>query len=402
MREARYEKLKILNQNTLMTAPQLHRQLYEQLRQWIVPEDRRHLQGYAEILGAILLSQSGCLSHWLPYLGHRDCQARSHLERLSYFIHNRAITAETFYAPIIRHLLQAWSGEAMTLVIDTSMLWDEYCLIEVTLAWGGRSIVLAQTVLKHGSASVAFEDYRPVLTMAQALLPNDVRVTLLADRGFEHGELIRWLRRQGWHWAIRAQCDLQISLANGQQHSVAQLFPDPGQAHLFHQVRVMGDIDCHLATAHWPDAKEPWAVLTDLAPSLQTFALYGQRFGGIELHFKDYKSAAFDVLRSRIRDPQALTCLMMLLAMAQLLAIHLGFFLVHLGQRSRLDWHAQRGLSFLQLGLRELQRLCYQHLAIPAFLPFPYCNPPPASASRRKRAALDSQIEFSRVTVFFS
>lgn len=95
---------------------------------------------YAEIVGAILQSQSGCLSHWLPYLSHRDCQARSHLERLSYFIHNRAIDAETFYAPVVRHLLQAWQGQAMTLVLDTSMLWDQYCLIEVTLAWGGRSL----------------------------------------------------------------------------------------------------------------------------------------------------------------------------------------------------------------------------------------------------------------------
>lgn len=173
-----------------MTTPQLHRQLFEQLRQWIIPSDRRHLQGYAEIVGAILQSQSGCLSHWLPYLSHRDCQARSHLERLSYFIHNRAIDAETFYAPVVRHLLQAWQGQAMTLVLDTSMLWEQYCLIEVTLAWGGRSLVLAQTVLEHGSASAGFEDYRPVLVAAQSLLPKDAQVTFLAAWGFEHGELI--------------------------------------------------------------------------------------------------------------------------------------------------------------------------------------------------------------------
>jgi hypothetical protein len=37
-----------------MTTPQLHRQLLEQLRQWILPGDSRHLQGYAEIVGAIL------------------------------------------------------------------------------------------------------------------------------------------------------------------------------------------------------------------------------------------------------------------------------------------------------------------------------------------------------------
>jgi hypothetical protein len=160
-----------------MTTPQLHRQLFEQLRQWITPEDRRHLQGCAEIVGAILQSQSACLSHWLPYLSHRNCQARSHLERLSYFVHNRAITAETFYAPVVKHLLQNWVGQAMTLVLDTSMIWDKYCLIEVTLAWGGRSIALAQAVLEHGSATVGFEQYRPVLEATQSVLPANGQVT---------------------------------------------------------------------------------------------------------------------------------------------------------------------------------------------------------------------------------
>jgi hypothetical protein len=49
-----------------MPTPHLHRQLSQQLRQWIVPEDRRHLEGFGEIVSAILQSQSACLSHWLP------------------------------------------------------------------------------------------------------------------------------------------------------------------------------------------------------------------------------------------------------------------------------------------------------------------------------------------------
>jgi hypothetical protein len=91
-----------------------------------------------------------------------------------------------------------------------------------------------------------------------------------------------------------------------------------------YNVRILGDIDCHLATAHWPQAKEAWAVLARQPPSLQTFAEYGQRFGGIEPHFKDYKSATFDLTRSHIRDPQALGCLLMLIAAAQLFAIQIG------------------------------------------------------------------------------
>ncbi len=170
----------------------------------------------------------------------------------------------------------------------------------------------------------------------------------------------------------------------------------------FPKVKVLGDIACHLATATVQCANEAWAVLSDQPPSLQTFALYGKRFGGIEPHFKDYKSAAFEVLHSHLRDAPALTCLFMLLASATLIALVLGMMLVRLGQREWFDWHAQRGLSFLQLGLRQLQQLCYQGRPLPCLQALPRGNPPAACASQHKRDQLDCKIEFSRVTTFSS
>jgi hypothetical protein len=59
------------------------------------------------------------------------------------------------------------------------MFWDMYCLIEVCIAWGGRSITLAQTVIEHGSSTVGFEQYRPVLEAAQSVLPPGSKPTLL-------------------------------------------------------------------------------------------------------------------------------------------------------------------------------------------------------------------------------
>ena len=74
--------------------------------------------------------------------------------------------------------------------------------------------------------------------------------------------------------------------------------------HLYRQLPV----SCK--SAHLALASQPWAVLSDVPPSLQiqTFEIYGQRFGGIEPHFKDYKSAAFELIRSHLRDAQALNC----------------------------------------------------------------------------------------------
>lgn len=384
-----------------MSIPQLYRQLQTQLSQWIVPKDQRHLHGFCENVAAILQAQSACLSHWLPYLSHRDCQARSHMEHLNYFVHNAHINAETFYVPLLKQFLRAWEGMAMLLTLDTSVLWNQYCLIEVCLVWGGRSVVLAQQVLEHGSATVGFEDYRVVLEMVQQRLHQGVQVTLLADRGFEHGALIRWLQQQHWNWAIRAKSDLNVTLSTGRTGAVAELFPPQGEAYLFREVTILQDIDCHLATAHLSLAGEAWAVLSNLPPTLATFELYGQRFGGIEPHFKDYKSAAFDLICSHLRGAAALGCLLMLLAAATLIAIA-AVAVIEQGRRAALDWHSQRGLSFLQLGLREIERLGYLNLPIPQLVALPRKSPSVATASLKKRAQLETRIEFSRVTVFSS
>jgi hypothetical protein len=85
---------------------------------------------------------------------------------------------------------------------------------------------------------------------------------------------------------------LKIALSSGRSESVSNLLPDAEHASLLPKVTILEHIQCHLATAHFSFAQETWAVMTDMPPSLQTFALYGQRFGGIEPHFKDYKSVA--------------------------------------------------------------------------------------------------------------
>jgi hypothetical protein len=383
-----------------MATPQLYRQLLEQLSQWIIPKDLRHLKNCAEIVAAILESESACAAHWIPYLSHRDCQARSHMERLSYFMNNPAINDEVLYVPLLKQFLKEWTGQELILVMDTSMFWDTYCLIEVCIAWGGRSITLAQTVIEHGSSTVGFDQYKPILEAAKSRLPIGSQPTLLADRGFEHGELMRWLTEQQWHWGIRVKSNLQITFANGKTQSLKELFPPKDQAYLFPNVKVIGDVECNLGTANCRGVKEPWAVLTDTPLSLQTFQLYGKRFGGIEPRFKDYKSGTFEILRSKIRDAKALSNLLMMIEIAEILAIRLGLITMEKGSRSKIDWHGERGLSLLQLGIRTVKSLCHQALSLPLLTPIPWVKIPPACASLKKRAKLDKRIEFSKVKSF--
>jgi hypothetical protein len=113
---------------------------------------------------------------------------------------------------------------------------------------------------------------------------------------------------------------------------------------------------------------------------------------------KDYKSSGFELPRSRLRDAQQLTVLVMLLDIAHMIAVIVGLWLVRAGRRTLLDWHGERGLSFLQLGLREIARRCYQRLALPSLTPLPKRSPPKAYASKQQRLAQERSIEFSKAT----
>lgn len=123
-----------------MSPPLLYRQLQQQLSQFIQPKDKRHLSVFSENVAAILLSESACLSRWIKFLTHRNCQARSHLERLSYFVNNPKVTPERFYHPLLHQFLAAWEGMEVQLTLDTSVFWNEFCLIEVCLVWGGALV----------------------------------------------------------------------------------------------------------------------------------------------------------------------------------------------------------------------------------------------------------------------
>ena len=90
----------------------------------------------------------------------------------------------------------------------------------------------------------------------------------------------------------------------------------------------------------------------------------------------------------------------MMLEIAQLLAIRIGLIVIETGRRRVLDWHWDRGLSLLQLGIREVKQICHNALMLPTLIPIPWCKIRPACASRKKREDLDKQVEFSKVTMF--
>ncbi len=387
----------------MTSSPQLARQLLTLLKQHTQAADERHLKTLSGMVAALILSGQVNLSAWIPYLCSRARQARSYQRRCERWLSNKRIDAASIYKPLILELLKDRQEIELLLSFDTSLLWNRFCLIEVALVYGGRALPIAWKVLEHGSASVSFSDYAPLLERLKAMLPDNCCICLLADRGFAHQTLIEQLQQWKWHYCIRAKAD-QVVHRGTRVTTVSQLIPSlVGEAHLYEGLRLFeaGDLYSNLVTARPAGVDDPWVVLTDLPPTLQILSHYASRFS-IEHLFHDNKSGEFDLEACRIRDATQLERLYLVIAIATVYATLQGLDVHQQQQRRRIDIHLNRGLSFLKLGLRWIRGAVYQGWQLLAHWRLPAHSPPPASSSRHQAENRFYTIEFNRVLRFAS
>ncbi|MEL7011449.1 MAG: transposase [Cyanobacteria bacterium J06588_4] len=308
-----------------------------------------------------------------------------------------------------------WTHQRVYLALDTTMLWNRYCIIHILVVCGGRAVPFLWKVLTHKSSTVAFREYKLMLRLAQKLLSNYPDVMLLADRGFANHQLIRWLQNSNWHYCLRLPCDVTLHGARKHPIELMYLYPPKSEAVFYRHVGLWldGGIRCNIVIANVKGVKEPWAVrgrmfssrrrrrtarmrCTDEQPSLQTLWQYGLRFRVEEL-FLDSKSGAFQLEESKIRDRQSLERLYLVVALALLFATAHGMTIQLNGLRTQVDPHWKRGLSYLKIGLRWLRGVINKgrELLSPNALSSKN-NQPCFASSKAKRQYYDA-IWFSRI-----
>jgi hypothetical protein len=271
-------------------------------------------------------------------------------------------------------------------------------MIHLSVVCCGRAVPLLWRVLEHGSATVAFQEYQPLLRKGRWLLRQHPDVMLLADRGFANQALMEWLQASRWHYCCRLPSDVVLQGASKYPSVVGTLYPALGEARLYRQVRLWTDgvYRCNLVLATVKGAKESWAVVTDEPPSLQTLWQYALRFRVEEL-FLDSKSGAFELEDSRLRSEAALERLYLVAAFALLYATTQGLSVQIADLRQQVDPHWRRGISYLKIGLRWLQGVVHkgrQLLNPIALLPH---DPQPCFASNRAERDFYDQIWFTRI-----
>ncbi|MEM3063530.1 MAG: transposase [Nitrososphaerota archaeon] len=373
-----------------MRTSRLHDQLQSLLSQSSAWADQRHLQTLIWMVIGLICSECINLSKWRVYVKTRAQFAQSYQRRFSRWLHNPRINVQKLYSILIAQALVTWGETSITVIEDTSMLWDEYCLIRLSVQYRGRAIPLVWRVLRHNSSSIKFEVYQLMLKRATGLLPAATSVCFLADRGFADTQLMRYLRDElGWHFRIRVKSNSWIYRPGNGWIQLNQYHLALGEVILLQGVgltkthRLDG---LHLALARDALSRQVWMVVSDEPTTLQTFQQYGERFQ-IEEEFLDEKSNGFQLERSEIRSAPALSRLCLVMAVATLLLTVQGQQVVASGKRRWVDAHWQRGNSYFRIGWNWFKGVLHQGWQLFATVALQGGkDPEPASASKKQDA----------------
>jgi hypothetical protein len=332
-------------------SPRLYSELMALLGQPGQWRDLRHLQTLAWMVVGLIETGEVRLPAWAPFVSGRAQYAQSTQRRFRRWLGNRRIEVAPLYGPLIAQALREWGTHTLYLALDTSMLWNQYCLIRLSVVYRGRAVPVAWEVIAHGSSSVPHEAYAPLLEAAPGLLPAGIKVVFLADRGFADTKLLAQLRRLGWRFRIRIKAPFSI-LRPGQPPCKVEDFPlARGRALFLHNVAITAEQfgPVSLALARHTTTGEYWYIVSDEPTSVQTFVEYGYRFD-IEENFLDDKSNGFHLESSLVRDAAALTRLCFVLAVATLYLVAQGTQVVTAHKRRWVDPHWLRGNSYLRIG----------------------------------------------------
>ena len=252
------------------------------------------------------------------------------IKQVDRLLSNPAISVDTFFRRWVPFVVA--ERKAIRVALD----WTEFdrdgqtTIALYLLTKHGRATPLIWKTVRKSDLKERQGDYEDgVIEGLHALLEPDVRVTLLADRGFGDQARYEHLDRLGFSFVIRFRENILVESTEGESKTAAEWVPTNGRAKHLRKARVTADPTNEGAVVCVKSAgmAQAWCLATnrtDLSAT-EVVELYGRRFT-IEETFRDQKDLRFGMGLSstHIKDPARRDRLLMLAAFAQGLLTLLG------------------------------------------------------------------------------
>ena len=256
------------------------------------------------------------LREWYWDAAHKKGEQRAELDVTSCFV------------PLLRWILGLWpeGDKRLALAMDATSLGDRFTVLAISLLYHRCAIPIAWMVIGASEVGAWRPHWLGLLARLQGGIPEDWFVIVAADRGLYADWLFKAIADYGWHPFLRINADGKYKRRYGRlERRLSTVLPRPG-THWCGRVVCFKNrpVACTLL-ATWTDGHgQPCLVLTDLLPTQADVGWYRLR-AWIECGFKDLKRGGFQWQHTRITDPARTERIWLVLAVAALMLVSMGY-----------------------------------------------------------------------------
>jgi hypothetical protein len=237
------------------------------------------------------------------------------------------LAVETCFAPLLGWVLSWWEGTQLAIAVDATTLGQRFIVLVVSVVYRGCAMPVAWTVLPATEQHAWRGEWLRMLRQVRAVVPRRFFVLVLADRGLYARWLFQRIVRVGWHPVLRINTGGTFRPAQSAHYQpLRELVPQPGTQWVGTGTAFQGPrrrLNCTLLARWEASYRDPWLLLTDLAPSAGEAWWYGLR-AWIEQGFKITKRGGWQWHRTRMTDPQRAARLWLAVAVATLWLLSVG------------------------------------------------------------------------------
>lgn len=253
--------------------------------------------------------------------GYQAEKKSSLLQQAKRWLGNKWTDWETFYLPFVRYFLQGVgaTGE-IVLIMDGSQTGSANTTLMLSVLYKGFAIPVAWVVKQGEKGHFPEEMHVGLLKTIVLACPTRCRIVLLGDGEFDGPGLQQWCTDNQWSFVLRTSCSRLVDFG--------------GEVARFDSIRTTHRI-CFIPGAlplanavYWHGKKhdKPLFLLTSLELGYEACDYYRKRFK-IETLFKHLKSAGFYLHKTRIKCPEKLANLIIVVAFAFIISYCMGVFI---------------------------------------------------------------------------
>ena len=252
---------------------------------------------------------------------YRAEKKSSLLQQAKRWLSNKWTDWQTFYMPFARHFLQGLAAKGeIVFIIDGSQTGSANTTLMLSVLCRGFAIPMAWVVKRGEKGHFPEEMHTNLLEMIARICPTGCRLVLLGDGEFDGQGLRQWCVDNYWSFVVRTSSDRLIDFDS----EVARF----DSIHTTRSICFIADALPQANAVYWRGKgySKPLFLLTNLELAYEACHYYKRRFK-IETLFKHLKSAGFYLHKTRLKCPDKLTNLIIVVAFSFVISFCMGLLI---------------------------------------------------------------------------